>query len=288
MKRIFVNLKRFDIPNTFGGICPKGKADEWIEWVISESVNNDLGVLKNIEVIYILPESLLITAQNKLKKFGTDKTKGIHLASQGVFRNDTVKDGNFGAFSCNLPASAVKNMGCTWAMIGHSEERRDKIQIMSRVSEDIEKVKNEVDKMLNEEVICALKRDLDILLCVGETAEEKGEGSGEVKEQRVKDVLKQQLLVGLEGVEAYTNKRDFVIGYEPIWAIGPGKTPPDKEYISFVSKYIKDVVREQFGFEIQVVYGGGLKEANAGMIASIDTINGGLVALTTFTVPPKL
>jgi len=287
MKRIFVNLKRFDVPESFGGICPMDNADKWIEWVIDESVNSDLGVLNGIEVIYILPEALLITAKNKLDEYDASKTKGIFLASQGVFRDDVKKGGNFGAFSCNLPSSAAKNIGCEWTMVGHSEERRDKIQIMSRVSEDVKKVKLAVDKMLNEEILCAIDRDLDVVLCVGETAEEKGTGSEDEQKQRVKGVLKQQLFVGLEGIKEYVGKRSFVIGYEPIWAIGPGKTPPDKDYISFVSKYIKDVVQEKYGFDIPVIYGGGLKEANAQMIASIHTINGGLVALTTFTIPPK-
>jgi triosephosphate isomerase len=74
-----------------------------------------------------------------------------------------------------------------------------------------------------------------------------------------------------------------VIGYEPVWAIGPGKTPPNSEYIAYVSNLIKDMVNSLYGFEIQVVYGGGLKEENAGMIAGISTIDGGLVALTRFS-----
>jgi triosephosphate isomerase len=287
MKRIFVNLKRFDVPEEFGGICPMDNPDEWIEWVIDESVKNDLGILDGIEVIYILPEALLIVAQKKLNGYECTKTKGLSLASQGVFRQDTVKGGNFGAFSCNLPAAAVRNMGSSWAMIGHSEERRDKIQIMSRVSDDAEKIKAEVDKMLNEEVLCSLNRELDVVLCVGETAEEKGTGTQEEQAENVRAVLKQQLLTNLKGIENYINQAQFVIGYEPIWAIGPGKTPPGKEYISFVSSYIKEIVQEAYGFDIPVVYGGGLKEENANMIASIDSINGGLVALTTFTIPPK-
>jgi len=74
-----------------------------------------------------------------------------------------------------------------------------------------------------------------------------------------------------------------VIGYEPIWAIGPGKTPPGKDYISYVSGCIKAIVNHAYGFEPMVVYGGGLKKENAAMIGSIDRLDGGLVALTRFS-----
>ena len=287
MKQIFVNLKRFDVAESFGGICPMEDSKKWIEWVIDESIKNNLGQLDDIEVGYILPESLLVTAIERLNTYDESQTAGIHIGSQSVFRDDVKKGGNFGAFSTNLPAAAAKNLGVTWAMIGHSEERRDKIQLMSRVSEDTNAVKKAVDEVLNEEVICALEREINVLLCVGETAEEKGSGSEAEQEANVKAVLKSQLLTNLKGIEPYIDRAKFVIGYEPIWAIGPGKTPPGKEYISFVSSYIKEVVMEAYGFDIPVIYGGGLKEANAPMIASIDTINGGLVALTTFTIPPK-
>ena len=69
----------------------------------------------------------------------------------------------------------------------------------------------------------------------------------------------------------------MVIGYEPIWSIGPGKTPADKPYITKVAKFIK----ERTG-GIDVVYGGGLKADNAEMLASIAEIDGGLIALTRF------
>ncbi|MCK5315775.1 MAG: triose-phosphate isomerase, partial [Anaerolineales bacterium] len=139
-----------------------------------------------------------------------------------------------------------------------------------------------VDQLIHAEVQNALKASLNVLLCMGESAEERGGGSFAEQKPRIEAVLKAQLLAGLEGLQ-HMGDRKVVIGYEPIWAIGPGKTPPGKEYISFVSGYIKQVVQENFDYDIVVVYGGGLKEENAAMIASIDSIGGGLVALTRFT-----
>ena len=68
-----------------------------------------------------------------------------------------------------------------------------------------------------------------------------------------------------------------MIGYEPVWSIGPGKTPAGKEYITKVARLVKDTVGD-----VPVVYGGGLKEDNAAMLAGIDEIDGGLIALTRF------
>lgn len=287
MKRIFVNLKRFDVPEVMGGICPMDQPDVWIQWVMDESINNGLGQLLDMEVVYILPESLMLPAVRQLQTYSEEQWKGIHIASQYVYREDVAVGGNFGAFSTCLPAAVVKSIGATWTMIGHSEERKDKIALMSRVSDDGSAVKEQVEKVLNEEVHKALERDLDVIFCVGETAEEKGQASLKEQTINIKNILKAQLVAGLEGVEPYLETRTITIGYEPIWAIGPGKTPPDQAYIAFVSDYIKEVIQEVYASDMDVVYGGGLKEANAESIAAVESISGGLVALTTFTVPPK-
>ena len=68
-----------------------------------------------------------------------------------------------------------------------------------------------------------------------------------------------------------------VIAYEPIWSIGPGKTPADKAYITKIARFVK----EKTG-GMDIVYGGGLKQDNAAMLAAIDEIDGGLIALTRF------
>ncbi|MCL4394887.1 MAG: triose-phosphate isomerase, partial [Chloroflexi bacterium] len=121
------------------------------------------------------------------------------------------------------------------------------------------------------------------LLCVGESADDRGEGAFDEAQPRIERVLRSQVLTGLSGAEAALRENRLVVGYEPIWAIGPGKVPPGKDYIAFVSSLIQRVVRDELGASVAVVYGGGLKEENAAMIASVETIGGGLVALTQFT-----
>jgi triosephosphate isomerase len=290
MAEIFVNLKRFDVPKSMGGICPVEDPQLWIESLIDESVRLDLGQLDNVNITYLLPEALILCALNRLKSHSAQATKTINIGCQGVFREDVVKEGNFGAFTTNLPATAAKNLGCIWVIIGHSEERKDKFGLLEKfepsVTSDAKMMKHANDTLnaiINEEVICAFKAGLNVLLCVGETAEERGEGTFKEQQSRIEAVLKSQLEISLKGVNDYYPDKKLVIGYEPRWAIGPGKTPPGAEYIGFVSSYIKSTCKKLFVIEPLVVYGGGLKEENATVIAGIETIDGGLVALTRFT-----
>lgn len=290
MKEIFVNLKRFEVPQSLGGICPVDNPKKWIEWVVDESVKYGLGKLPEIRITYLLPEALIINALDKLASYPADEVQNLQIGCQGVFREDVTPGGNFGAFTTNLPAAAARNLGCTWAIIGHSEERRDKLGIIERYDptyNDTETARTNamqaLNSIINEEVICALRAGLNVLLCVGETAAERGDRSFAEQKPRIEAVLKSQLEMGLQGIGGKTGANKIVIGYEPVWAIGPGKTPPGKEYISFVSATIKAIVKEKFNFDPVVVYGGGLKEENAGMIAGIETIGGGLVALTRFS-----
>lgn len=290
MKNIFVNLKRFDVSKEFGGLCTFASSREWIEWVIAESVQQNLGNMDELNLTFLLPESLLLLAVNALDQFGGVGTRNLRIGCQGVYRENIKAGGNFGAFTTNRPAAAVRSLGCSWAIIGHSEERRDKLGVIAEFLADGPETArlslegaNAVSRIINQEVLCALESGLNTLVCVGESAEEKGTGSWEEQQERIRDVLKRQLQISLRGVQQWLPLRKVVVGYEPIWAIGPGKTPPDTGYIAFVSAYIKEVVAEMYGFTPQVVYGGGLKEENARAICSIPSIDGGLVALTRFT-----
>ncbi len=290
MKEIFVNLKRFEVARELGGICPLKEPKQWVETVIDETVKLGIGSLTNLKITFLFPEALLINAFNKINSYPSAQISSLAIGCQGVFREDILASGNFGAFTTNRPATAMKSIGCQWSIIGHSEERKDKLGIMaaydSAVFEDgakRDKAKKAVDGIINAEVVCALRAGLDVLLCVGETAEEKGGGLFEEQKPRIEAVLRSQLEMNLKGVAGFINNRKIVIGYEPVWAIGPGKIPPGVEYISFVSSFIKKTVAELDGFVPAVVYGGGLKEDNAALIGGIQTIDGGLVALTRFS-----
>lgn len=290
MIRLFVNLKRFEVSRSQGGLCPYESPKRWIEEIIDETVNLGIGSLGNLQVVFLVPESLIIPAQEKLAEYGEALRKAILIGSQTVFRQNIVKGGNFGAFTSHFPAASAYQLGCRWSMIAHSEERRDKLDVMAAyepgLNQDVNLKKRAaagVDGLVNQEVLAALEQGMNVLLCVGETAEERGDGSPEEQQRRTSETLAGQLRRGLAQVKEYVSKQQIVIGYEPIWAIGPGKTPPNGEYIAFVSSFIKDEVKKLLDIDIPVIYGGGLNENNAATISSVDTIDGGLVALTRFT-----
>lgn len=288
MRDIFVNLKRFDVPRRLGGVCPENDPVQWIEYVIDESIRLGIGQLSGARVTLFIPEALLANAICQLRSYAPERTASLAIGCQGVFREDVTPGGNFGAFTSNRPATAMRNLGCDWAMVGHSEERKDKLGIIAKYDPAVltdaaqrKQANQAVDGLLNQEIDCALKAGINVLFCVGETAAEKGTGDFETQKPRIEAVLRAQLEQGLNGVADLADR--VAIGYEPIWAIGPGKVPPGAEYIDFVAAFIKQTMQALYGFKPSVVYGGGLKAENAGMIGGIATVDGGLIALTRFS-----
>ena len=257
MKHLYLNLKRFDVPVEYGGVNRIAPLKDWGGYIVSHTQEG----LKHydpsqVEFVQYFPEAHILGAVG-----ARCEGSPVQVGCQGVYRMNTAVGGNFGAFTTNRPASIAKAMGCTSTIIGHCEERNDKAGILAEAGVTDTAA---VNRLLNQEIRLAVEQGLSVLYCIGEKSEEQ---------ERWQEVLGEQLRVGLDGVD--TSK--VVIGYEPVWSIGPGKTPAGKDYITMIARFVK----EQTG-GLDVVYGGGLKVDNAEMLASIDEIDGGLIALTRF------
>ena len=185
----------------------------------------------------------------------------VQIGCQGVFRDDVAPGKNFGAFTTGRPAAAMKAAGCETVIIGHCEERNNLAGILAEAGVVNTKA---VNTILNKEIKSAVDRGMKVLYCIGEKSEEL---------EQWQEVLGEQLELGLKDVD----KSMVTIAYEPVWSIGPGKTPAGKEYITKIARFVKE---KTDGMDI--VYGGGLKQDNAAMLASIPEIDGGLIALTRF------
>lgn len=290
------NLKRFDVSTRFGGLNTADTPELWIRSVLDGCITAGLGQGADSIVLY-LPENLLLTAKAHLEDFPEDARRSLSIGAQGVCTGDVVQGGNFGAFTTQLPAAAVRTMGIDQVIIGHSEERAALFTVLSEYDPQIlqNPEKNRaaqatVDRIVAGRVLAAVRQGLSVLVCVGETAEERGDGPwGDEQRERIRTVLTRQLdeiitALPQDPVQAGTIQ---AIAYEPRWAIGPGKQPPGPEYIGFVAEILQDAARPLAqGAEVPpVLYGGGLKRENAAAIGQIGALGGGLVALTRFTQP---
>ena len=257
MKHIFLNLKRFDVPVELGGVNRIAALNEWGTYI----VKNTQEALKKydsekVEFVQYFPEAHLLNAVA-----ARCEDSPVKVGCQSVYRMNTAVGGNFGAFTTNRPVSAMKAMDVNYTIIGHCEERNDKVGILAEAGVTDTKA---VNRILNQEIKLAVANGMKVLYCIGEKDTELDNWD---------EVLREQLEIGLDGVD----KSQVVIGYEPIWSIGPGKTPAGKDYITKIARFVKEVTGG-----IDVVYGGGLKVDNAEMLASIEEIDGGLIALTRF------
>ena len=256
MQHLYVNFKRFDVPASYGGVNRLAPASEYGKTIVS-AVLSTLEAYQGVEFTHFYPEAQIpgaLAARNG--------SEALAIGCQGVYRKDVTPGGNFGAFTTSRPAAAMATMGCTTTIIGHCEERNDKHELLAMGGN---RDRTLVNRILNQEMRQAQSHGMKILYCIGEKAEEVEDWE---------KVLTEQLEIGLEGIDLSR----VVIAYEPVWSIGPGKVPADGPYITKVARLVKQVAPG-----IDVVYGGGLKKDNAAMLASIDEIDGGLIALTRFT-----
>lgn len=209
-----------------------------------------IGNLKN----YMMSSEIV----NYLKKVDKIDDKNVIICPSNIYIPYFLKKGySVGIQNINeldktctgeITPSQAKSLGINYTIVGHSERR---INL------------KETDIDINKKIIEAQKYNMKIILCIGETLEEK-------EMLKTSIVLKKQLLNSLKN----TNLKNIVIAYEPIWAIGTNKIPSIKDIASTTS-YIKELIKKNFDSDIKVLYGGSVNSTNIGEI--IKEVDGVLI-----------
>ena len=197
------------------------------------------------EVILCVPYTdlfySLLTAQNTNIKIGA---QNMHWEEKGAYTGE-------------VSGQMLKSVGVEYVIIGHSERR----QYFA-----------ETDETVNKKVKTALANELKPIICIGETLEQREQGKAE-------EIITKQTMLALEGL-IKEQMKNIVLAYEPIWAIGTGKTATSEDANNSI-KWVRNKVEELYGKEIAdeviILYGGSVKADNAKELFSTTDIDGGLV-----------
>lgn len=179
--------------------------------------------------------------------FGT----GVMLGAQNVHWEET------GAFTGEISAAMLKDVGCVMAIVGHSERRH---------------VFGETDFMINRRIAGAMQKGLIPVFCIGETLKQREAG------QTLK-VLEDQVRAGLAGIDLADGSQ-VVVAYEPVWAIGTGKTATEEqaqEAHTFIRNLLVDIYEKNIAAQIRILYGGSVKPDNIDILMQQEDIDGALV-----------
>jgi len=161
-----------------------------------------------------------------------------------------------GAFTGEVAPGMIKDAGCTYVIVGHSERR---------------KLFGETDATVNKKLQAAVKAGLIPIMCVGETLEEREAGKTE-------NVVRTQVTAGLAGFDAGVLK-GFVVAYEPVWAIGTGKvaTPQQAQEVHAVIRKLLAATGAEVAAAVPILYGGSVKPDNIAALMAGPDLDGGLV-----------
>ena len=210
---------------------------------LKELVKNE----KDVDIAVCPPFTALSAVSKELKG------SSIKLGAQNMHFEDS------GAFTGEISSLMLKELGCGYVILGHSERRE---------------FFREDDHLINKKVIAALKHGIKPILCIGENWEQRMKGG-------TQDVLEDQLLKCLQDVKDIKN---LVVAYEPVWAISrgdPNKKAATKEDADeshfFIRKLLAGIFDEQKAKNTRILYGGSMKPENAKELLKMPNIDGGLV-----------
>jgi triosephosphate isomerase len=210
-----------------------------------QSLKDGLPHSEAVEVVIAPPFTALSAVGTALRG------SSIQLAAQNLHWADQ------GAYTGEISPAMLKEVGCRYVLVGHSERRH---------------WFKETDGVINQKMQASLRAGLQPVFCIGETLEER-------EDDRVEAVLSRQIREGLKGVSA-EQATSGVIAYEPVWAIGTGKTatPEMAQAVhSFIRGLLADLFDKRVASEKRIVYGGSVTpETTRGLLIQPD-IDGGLV-----------
>ena len=199
---------------------------------------------ENVSLLVCPPYPYLASVAGQLQG------SNVGLGAQNVSEHET------GAYTGEVAPAMLRDVGCGYAIVGHSERRT---------------LYGETSEQVAEKMAAALAEGLIPILCVGETLEQRESGSTE-------QVVAEQLVAAIErnGIAAVGSS---VIAYEPVWAIGTGKTATP-EQAQDVHRYIRSVLAQHdpsVADKVQILYGGSVKGDNAAGLFGMPDIDGGLI-----------
>ncbi|MBR3396361.1 MAG: triose-phosphate isomerase [Lachnospiraceae bacterium] len=198
-----------------------------------------------VDVVFGVPAIDIIPVLNAVE--GTD----IAVAAQNMYYEEK------GAYTGEISPLMLADAGVKYVILGHSERR----EYFKETNEDI-----------NKKVLCAIAHGITPIMCCGESLEQREQGI-------TMDFIRQQVKVGLQGVTA-DQAKEIVIAYEPIWAIGTGKTATSEqaeEVCAGIRACIAEIYDEAAAEAIRIQYGGSVNGANAAELFAMPDIDGGLV-----------
>lgn len=182
----------------------------------------------------------------------------IKLGAQNVYFEDK------GAYTGETSVNMLAAVGVEYCIVGHSERRQ---------------YFNETDEIVNKKAKKLLEKDIAPIVCVGETLEER-------ESNKMFEIVEKQVRSSLEGIEKESMNKKVVIAYEPIWAIGTGKTAT-AEQANEMCKFIRGVVSKMYdestAENVRIQYGGSVKPSNANEILNMSDIDGALVGGASLT-----
>ncbi|MGE4453529.1 MAG: triose-phosphate isomerase [Sphaerochaeta sp.] len=184
--------------------------------------------------------------------------------SKVIVAAQNMSDNLKGAFTGEVSATMLKDLGVTNVILGHSERRA---------------IYGESDAFINRKVLLALSEGMDVDLCIGETLQEREAGN-------LEEVLTRQVTEGLKGVTE-EQMQHITLAYEPVWAIGTGKTatPEDADAAhAFVRSLVEKLYNKGVAEELIIQYGGSVKASNVKALMSKEHIDGALVGGASLSV----